>query len=285
MKMIRRAAIVALVLTLHPAWLRAQDAVFTISVPSADVYKGPSTATPVIGHVSRGTALPVTRNLGSWVRVPWPDGLDGAGYVHVSKGHLDQGTAGPTARSSSGPGPTADAPQTRASAGTQFVPGRPAHATRINHALGVGGLVGSPASIGVSTRAWSRNRLGFQFGIRRDVITSDVAAGRVTSVQFEPGVIYALPDHVSDYVWIRPYIGSLVTFDRQTLNAVEPAVAPPVSDTGVGFRVFGGTELTFASVPRLALSVDVGYRRAPAPFPGFDPPPLSVSIAGHWYVR
>lgn len=39
--MIRRAAAVAIALALNPALLRAQDTVFTITVPSADIYKGP----------------------------------------------------------------------------------------------------------------------------------------------------------------------------------------------------------------------------------------------------
>jgi hypothetical protein len=62
--------------------------VFTVTVPSADVYKGPSNATPVIGHASRGTALSVSRNLGGWVKVPWPDAADGVGYVRMSMGRI-----------------------------------------------------------------------------------------------------------------------------------------------------------------------------------------------------
>ena len=48
-----------------------------VNVPSADVYKGPSNVTPVVGHVSRGTAMPVLRNLGSWIKVSWPAAPDG----------------------------------------------------------------------------------------------------------------------------------------------------------------------------------------------------------------
>ena len=106
----------------------------------------------------------------------------------------------------------------------------------------------------------------------------------MTSTQFEPGVLYALLDHVTDYVWIRPYVGSVVSVSRQSLT-VSPAALETVSDTGLGFRMFGGTELTFASAPRLGLSADVGYRRAPMPFQGFETHPISVSIAGHWYIR
>src|SRR4029079_11707990 len=86
--MVRRIAPVALALTLNPMLVYAQDAVLTVTVASADVYKGPSTVTPVIGHASRGTALPVTRNLGSWAKVAWIDSPDGIGYVHVTMGRL-----------------------------------------------------------------------------------------------------------------------------------------------------------------------------------------------------
>ena len=51
----RRAALLILALTLNPATLRAQEAVLTVTAQSADIYKGPSNVTPVIGHVARGT--------------------------------------------------------------------------------------------------------------------------------------------------------------------------------------------------------------------------------------
>jgi hypothetical protein len=86
--MIRRAAAVILALTIHPALLGAQDTALTVTVPSADVYKAPSNVTPVIGHVSRGTVLPIARNLGSWVKIAWPGAEDGAGHL------ADRGVSG-----------------------------------------------------------------------------------------------------------------------------------------------------------------------------------------------
>src|SRR4029078_849119 len=77
----------------------AQDAVLTVTVPSADVHKGPSTVTPVIGHVSRGTVLAVTRTRGSWAKVAWPDAPDGVAYIHVTTGRL--GLRNPDARTPS----------------------------------------------------------------------------------------------------------------------------------------------------------------------------------------
>jgi len=294
--MIRRAAAVVLALTFNPALLRAQDTVLTVNVPSADVHKGPSTVTPVIGHVSHGTVLPVSLNLGSWVKVAWPDAQNGAGYVHVTMGRLGAANADAPApnmspRASSAPAP-APAPVTttipllaRTSVGEQVVPRGQLNVTPASHIFGVGGLVGSMSSFGATARAWRNNHLGIQFGFTRDAMTSDVAGGHMTSMQFEPGVVYALFDHVSDYFWVRPYVGSVVSFRHQTLSVAAPVAGELASDNGVGFRVFGGSEVTFASMPRFGLSADLGYRRFPTPFRGFEVDSLSASIAGHWYIK
>jgi len=296
--MIRSAAavVLALTLTLNPALVRAQDTVLTVTVLSADVHNGPSTVTPVIAHVPRGTVLPVSRNLGSWVRVAWPGAPDGAGYVHVTMGRLSPLKADAPAASTSPRAPSAPTPEpasapasmtgrTRASAEERVAVRGPQGVTPISHIIGVGGLVGSMSSFGATARAWRNDRLGIQLRLTRDTMTSDVAPGRVTSMQFEPGVVYALFDHVSDYVWIRPYVGSGLSFRHQTLKLSAPAPIEPMSDNGVGFRVFGGGELTFASVTRFGLSAELGYRRLPTAFPGFEADRLSVSIAGHWYIK
>jgi hypothetical protein len=288
--MIRRAAALILALTLSPAALHAQDTVLTVNVPSADVYKGPTNVTPVLGHVSRGTVLPISRNLGSWVKVAWPDAPDGVGYVHVTMGRIgppnaDAPVSSASPRASSAPAPvTTTIPMRgRTSVGEQVVPRGLLNGTPASHIFGVGGLLASNSNYGATARAWHNNRLGIQFGFTRDAMPA--GAGRVTAMQFEPGVVYALFDHVGDYVWIRPYVGSTVNLRRQTFSVPALPGFEPTSDNGVGFRVFGGSELTFASIPRFGLSADLGYRRFPTPFPGFEADPLSVSIAGHWYIK
>jgi hypothetical protein len=302
-----RAATLVLALALAPTPLHAQDAVFTVTVPSAEVHAGPSMANPIVGHVSRGTQLPVSRNLGSWVRVSWPGGRDGIGYVHVTMGRIAPANAAarPAATapavtrtpSTAAPAvtrpPATAAPQVTRPPATE--PARPTAARPLpprsapnrppaSHIVGVGGLVGLMNSIGGTARVWDGDRLAIQVGVMRDVRTSDVAEGRVTSVQLEPGLVYALFDRVTDYVWFRPYLGSSVGFRHQTF-----AVAGPLprseSAKGIGVRVFAGSELMFASAPRFGLSVDVGYRRFPTPYQGFETEPLSASIAAHWYIK
>ena len=289
--MVRRIAAVVLALTLNPTLARAQDAVLTVTVLSADVHKGPSTVTPVIGHVSR--------NLGSWAKVAWPDAPEGVGYVHVTMGRIgpssaDASAANMSPRTSSAPASATSAPAsatttippvTRKSAGERMAVRGELSDTPITHIFGVGGLVGPMSSFGATARAWRSDHLGIQLAFTRDAMTSDVAPGRVTSIRFEPGVVYALFDHVSDYVWIRPYVGSVLSFRHQTLKVSAPAAMEPASDNGIGFRVFGGSELTFGGVPRFGLSAELGYRRFPTPFPEFEADRLSVSIAGHWYIK
>ena len=288
--MVRRAAIVILALALNPALVRAQETVLTVSVWSADIYKGPSTVTPIIGHVSRGTVLPVSRNLGSWVKVPWPAAQDGVGYVHVTMGHVGPASGpAPAAtqreQSAAAPSTTSIPPLTRTSIGERVVPsGQLKVAPPTSHVFGLGALVGSPQTFGATVRAWQRNRLGVQLGFSREAMTSDLASGQVTTVQFEPAIVYGVLDHVSDYVWIRPYLGSAASIRHESLSIAAPVAEPP-SQTGVGFRVFGGAEFTFASAPRFGVSADAGYRHYPTPYPGFDPSPLSLAIAGHWYVK
>jgi hypothetical protein len=289
MQMIRRIAAVVLTLALTPALVHAQDTVLTVTAPSADVYKAPSNVTPIVGHASRGAVLPVSRNLGSWVKVAWPGAPDGVGYVHVTMGQLGpaSGAAPATSmspRASSTVAAAAPIPPARATAPARAV-ARPAVKTPESHLLGVGGLVGPMSTIGASARAWRDDRLGFQLALTRDAMSSDLAGNRVTSMQIEPGVVYGLLDHVTDYVWLRPYVGAALSFRRETLRFPTATGAEPVSDSGLGLRLFAGTEFTFASVPQLGLSVDLGYRRVPTPFVGFEADRLSAAIAGHWYIK
>jgi hypothetical protein len=297
--MVRRMAAVVLAVMLSPTPVRAQDVVLTVTVLSADVHKGPSTVTPVIGHVSRGTALPVSRNLGSWAKVAWPDAPGGVGYVHVTMGRLGSPSADAPAvtmspRSSSAPASATSAPasappmiplETRRPAAERIAVRGEVTDTPISHIFGVGGLVGSMSSFGATARAWRSDHLGIQLAFTRDAMTSDVAAGRVTSIRVEPGVVYALFDRVTDYVWFRPYVGSVLSFRHQTWKVPAPAAMEPVSDNGMGYRVFGGSELTFAGALRFGLSAELGYRRFSTPFPEFEADRLSVSIAGHWYIK
>jgi hypothetical protein len=291
---VRLGAAAAAMVCASPARVSAQT-MLTVNVASADVYSYPSTGAIVIGHAPRGTVLAVTRELGSWVRVSWPAARDGVGYVHVSRGTLSNGLpelprpsglpAPPSATTPTsrvpvrGPAPQAAVPDERPRGASSVYVAPP------THLVGLGGrLGGATVGIGATARAWRRDRLGAEIGIARYETTSP-AVGRVTSVQFEPSLLYSLPDRIGDRLWLRPYLGSGVNLARHTLSGVPSPAGSAASENRIGLQAFGGTELTFANLPRLAVSVDVGYHWAKTSFDGFTPGGPGVSVSGHWYVK
>jgi hypothetical protein len=291
--MIRRAAAIAFALTVNPALLYAQNAVLTVTVPSAEIYQAPSNVTPVIGHLPRGTVLPIARNLGSWVKIAWPDGRDGFGYVHVTMGRIGSPTDEVWPTTTSAPrSATTIVPITQGSPSAaaqptprQPISNRPAprvqgNASPASHLFGVGGLVGYSRSIGVTTRGWTGNGLGIQFAVTRNTLTNDLTADQLTTTQLEPGIMFGLFDRITDYVWLRPYVGSTLTFRHASASAQQP-----VADNSAGFRVFIGAEFTFSSAPQFGVSADLGYRRFAESIAGFDDTKMTVAIAGHWYIR
>jgi len=293
--MIRLAAAVVIGVFLSPAWLCAQASVLTVNTASADVYKSPSTGSPVIGHLPRGTVLAVTRELGSWVKVSWPGAQD-VGYVHMSMGSLGRGS--PSELSQPAGLPSArPAPETaslnpvaigagRPAPGEPPAPMRPVFVTPATHLIGLGGRVGgSTFGFGATARAWSRDQFGVQLEMSHAALTSVGVPGRVRSIQIEPSLLFRLPDHVGDYLWVRPYLGSGVNLGRQTLSSTIQGAGPSVSENTFGLQAFGGGELTFAGVPRFALSVDLGYHWVRTPFAGLNLGGPGVSVSGHWYVK
>lgn len=297
--MIRHAVAVALVLCVSPSWLSAQGNDLTVKLASANVHKGPSTGSPVIGKAPRGTVLEVTRELGDWVKVTWTAAPDGAGYVHLTSGSLAPRGATVSNRSAAAATPASSSRTTTARVTPESRPARPSlaetdtmaahqhmttatqpgYVTPPAHMVGLGGRVnGSTLGFGGSARAWTQKRLGLQLEVSRYGLTSPVVPGRVTTVQIAPSLLYSLPDRVTDYFWLRPYVGAGVNLARSSQSGLD-------STNKTGVQAFGGAEVTFASLPRFALSADLGYRRSPAPFVGFDFGGVGFSVAGHWYVR
>lgn len=292
--MIRHVSAVALALALAPASAAAQTTVLTINTTQADVRTSPSMASVVVGEAPRGSVLEVTREVGDWVKVAWPKAPDGIGYVRLSAGSLSKGTP-----ASAGPAPVAP-PRTAATPGStpamdvradvQDVERRIyAHAQAAEYVMpptnriGFGGLMsGSTIGFGVSGRAWTRHGLGVQAEMSRYSVATAVTASRVVSFQFAPSVLYSLPEAVSDYVRLRPYVGG---GPRLWNSSFHPDGALGVSETHHSWQVFGGTELTMASAPRFAFSVDLRYDSSDTPVAGITFGGLGFTASGHWYVR
>ena len=295
--LIRHAVAVAFAVLASPMILRAQSSEFTVNSVSADVHNSPSTGSPVIGHASKGAILQVTRELGSWVRISWPDAPEGA-YVHVSSGSISHHSEQQAAAAPPAVAPGASPSRPAADAGSPAsASGRASVVTKVpqpsvgttyvqppSHIFGIGGLIGgSTMGVGASARTWARNRLGVQFGVSRYEVTNPAVTGRVTAIQLAPSLLYSLKDRVTDFVAIRPYFGGGAGWQRQTYTT--PLVLADVTDNSLGFQAFGGSEFTFASVPHLAVSADFGYNRFQTPFNGFTLGGLGLSVSGHWYVR
>jgi hypothetical protein len=289
---------------LSPSVLLAQSTVFTVNEASASVHLGPSTVNPVIGTAPHGAVLEVTRELGSWVKIVWPAAEDGVGYVHVSMGSIRQGYSGagsggftipplPPARSAprallAGPAQlpargAADAPGERAQIGSQPLSSN--YVARPTHIVGVGGLTRGPSlNVGGTARVWSRREFGLQLNVSRET-AGDLGTQRVTSTQFAPSVLYSLPSHLTDYLWMRPYVGAGAGLLHQVSHNGGASVDGQLSANQLGFQTFGGGEVTFAAAPRLSVSADLGYRWYPASATGVELGGLGVSLSAHWYIK
>jgi hypothetical protein len=303
--MIRHAAAIALLICASTSRVTAQQPqhpVFTVNVPSANIYKSPSTGSPVIGHASRGRALDVSRELGSWVRVAWPDAADGVGYVHVTMGSLGAQAEATRAAAAAVPPPAPGPRQVSTTAPQRQIPPRvalpeprlvkrpappaAAYVRPPTHILGIGGgISGATFGYGASARAWRpEGKIGAQIAFSRAAVDSIDASGRVASTRVEPSLLYSPIDRVTEAIWLRPYVGAGVGFGSRTLTR-DDTLGGPLSDHANGAQLFGGAEFTVPSVPRFALSADIGYRWPHAPFAGVDLGGIGVAVAGHWYVK
>ena len=280
----RALAVAVLLVCLGASQLWAQGTELRIETESASIHLSPSTGSPVIGHANRGAVLEITRDLGSWVRVSWPAAEAGAGYVHVSTG-TRTGARRSAAIEASQPLPAAP-PVHETVSEHSTRPVQPTYVAPPAHVVGLGGRIGdSTVGPGASVRAWPRERLGVQLEVSRSSLTSAVGTDRLTAIQFAPSVLYALPDRVTDYVWLRPYLGAGPRFLRQTLYAGARPDGAGLSESRLGVQAFGGAELTFATLPSLALSAGLQYGWLRNPTAGFELGGLGVSVSAHWYVK
>ena len=213
--MIRHLSLVAIVLCLSPSLARAQGAEFTVKVQAADVRKAPSTGSPIVGQAPRGATLEVTRDIGAWVKVAWPEAPDGVGYVHQSMGTIAQRASREerlTTTFANLPPPVPEAapalvaaqsaPAIDASSSTRTI-----YVPPPTHFVGLGGqMSGSNPGFGFTSRLWSRRRLGVQLDLSQSRLTSDTSTERVRSTQFAPSLIFSLTDYVGDSLWLRPYL-------------------------------------------------------------------------------
>lgn len=298
--MIRQVSAVAIALFLSASSLSAQttgpqESELTVKTASADVHKFASIGSPIIGKAQGGTVLEITRNLGSWVEVPWPDGEGGVAFLHVNAGSIARRSlpdANRVVTTPAPPMPASATPMTSGARAEQIMaadqPGsrRSVYISLPSHIFGLGGRMSASApGFGATARAWSGNRLGVQFEVSRYRLDSVEAPGHLTSIQFAPSVLYSLPDGVTNSMWVRPYLGAGGSLYRATLSGGPSGLGESATDKGLGFQGFGGGEVTLSGVPQFALSADIGYRWSRTSVAGFEPGRIGLSLSGHWYVK
>ena len=110
----------------------------------------------VVGHASKGTELPVMRNLGSWVLVPWTGAPDGIGYVHTSM----VGSNLPAATAPAAPAPTPTPTRARTTSAAAPVSASPT-------ATSPRGTADNNAPVGVDSRSAERTGHAHQPHCRR----------------------------------------------------------------------------------------------------------------------
>lgn len=307
--MTRHFLAVGVVVSLGISSAAAQTPVLTINAWSADVHKSPSIASPVIGQVVRGRQLEVTRALGDWVRVSWPSGPDGMGFVRLSMGTLGApGAAGPNRVAGTPANPAMNQSAARsveireqvAAVDRAVFPAQqplqqplrqplqqpPLSSEYVDppaHRIGIGGLMtGSTVGFGATGRFWTRGRLALQGEVSRYSLTDVSTLGRVNSFQLAPGVLVSLRNQIDNAVWTRPYVGGGVKLSHSSLNV---GGAKALSENSTSWQVFGGSELTLPNAPRFSLSGDVRYESSRTPFAGQEFGGVGFSISAHWYVK
>jgi len=284
----------AAALCLQASVVSAQVQHFTVSTPSASIYKAPTNVSPVIGEATQGATLEVTRDVGSWVKVTWSKAPDGVGYIRKSAGTVSVlGPAVPVAAAST----VAAAPQAISAAAprSSAVQNGPAVRSQPSavpagyvaptHRIGLGGQVGGSAmGAGFSARGWSSTgRLGVQVDVTRYSMANDLFLTQMSSTQFGPRVLYAFRDRVSDSTWLRPFVGAGAHVLRSTVT--DPLSGMALSDTRMSAQVFGGAEMTLSAMPRLGVSADLGYQWYQNPFAGYALDGMAVTLAAHWYLK
>jgi hypothetical protein len=297
--MIRQVAVLTFVLSLTSAPLGAQT-LYTLK-ENADIHSSPATSSPVIGHASRGRTMELTRDVGDWVEVTWAEGTNHSGYIRVRFGtvalaafrdlpplHSGLVASTPPAvatvpAASSTPtqhGDTAASPSTHTVAKARD----PIAFELPPHVAGVGVRMDPRfRDFGAATRLWSPSRFGAQLDVMRSTTTSELVAGQLTTWQFSPAALYALPDLVRSSIWVRPYVGTGLDLARSTVGGLTTDAA--AHDTAFGTKVFGGAEMTLPGAPKVGVSVDVGYHWLESSFATFELGGARASIAAHWYVK
>jgi hypothetical protein len=277
--------------------VRAQGVV-RVTAERTSVRETPATDAAVVATAVKGEELEVLETSGAWFRVRVKSaGRDG--FVHSL--FVERAAAGDSATPSTAPAAsgtatvggaasTAARPASTSSTVSQPGPARggqpqpglpPKVASSIERHLGLGLTSGGLAfGFTPSFRYWTNGNLGFEV----NASFLDSYGYSVTAIS--PSVLARIgePKQVST-VSFQPYWGAGITYWRYGSGFNDyycDLVGVDCSTSSIGFGGFGGAEITFDAVPKLAASANVGFFSVPDAL-GYGG--LYFSIAGHWYFK
>ena len=168
-------------------------------------------------------------------------------------------------------------------------PGEPASApapTERPHKVGLGGFGGSGG--GVSFRYFLTERIGVDMdvalGFGRAVGGRNTGGG--STFRAAPSAVFMFTkSHPLWDVDLRPYagVGFNYAYTSQVFNQTSTG---QLRNSGLGMQAFGGTEITFAGIDKIAVSAQVAYYRlAVQPVNLLSTSGTDFYLMFHYYVK
>jgi hypothetical protein len=283
----RKMILTALLAVLASAGvLEAQtQMVVRVTAERTGLREQPDTSATVVTTVSKGEELTVLETSGNWYRVRTKSAAQG--FVHSLFVERVSGAAGAapaasssTAPAASVPASTGPAPAPRAATAAPPTP-PPAVSSADERHIGAGITTGGLAfGFTPSLRYWMNPKTGFEVNFS----FLDSAGYSVTAIS--PSVLIRIGEEKrAGSVAFQPYAGGGITywrFSNDYSNYYCNVVGVDCDTSAIGVGGFGGTEILFDAVPKLAASASLGFYSSPSSL-GYGG--LYLSVAGHYYFK
>lgn len=260
---------------------QAQMAV-RVTAERTSVREKAATDGAVVATVVKGEDLDVLETSGAWYRVRVRS-TGREGFVHNLFVERAAGAASgpaPAAPVSPGTPPATAAPAARTTPPVQQPPTEAGFSLEDRH-LGVG-LTGGGLAFGFtpSFRYWTGDKAGFE------VNASFTSNSGFSTVALSPSFLMRFNEPKrAGTVGFAPYWGAGITYYHFASGFDDfycDIVGVDCDTSSIGFGGFGGTEILFDAVPKLAASANVGFYTSPS---ALNYGGLYLSFAGHWYFK
>ena len=277
-RLILACVIPVLVLVLLPSVARAQaGGAVRVTAERTSVRDRAATDGGVVASVARGDQMQVLEVSGSWFRVRVASGQEG--FVHSLFVERIGGAAAPAVAAPPPPGPASGPIVTSAGSSSTVEQSNQGAGPRLpgdgsaplgNRRFGFG-----LANIGPSVRYWMDAKKGFQV----DGYFTSAAGFSVMAISPSFIMRFKEPKAVES-VSFMPYWGAGATIWRfdDGYNDFYCGQFADCSSSSIGFGGFVGGEMVFESLPKLAISGNVGYYTAALGYGG-----IGAGVGIHFY--